>query len=213
MLSAAAEEFLERGYAAAAMSSIAARLTLTKGALAHHFPAKLTFAEALSGELRTAIQASRVFAGETYPQSASRAMVAFMLALGNQATSDIRVAAAVTLLGDCAAPSGDLTRVLDDLLEALESFVSSAQAAGELSTALGATEVAEHLLVTNLGTAFLVRHKHVPEPGRKRLRFVRLTLKACGMPDVDDVVDDVLATLANNSLESLPPSQSVARGR
>lgn len=213
MLSAAAEEFLERGYAAATMASIAGRLSLTKGALAHHFPAKQTFAEALSVELRTAIHASRARAEDAYPQSASRAMVAFLLALGNQATSDTRVAAAVSLLSDRAAPSGGLTQALDDLLEILESFATSAQASGELSTAIGAAEVAEHLLVTNLGTAFLARHKHIPEPGRKRLRFIRLTLKTCGMPDADVIVDDVLATLANNSLASLPLSQSVPRGR
>src|SRR5690625_1507038 len=50
LLYAAALEISERGYSGASFSSVAARLGLTKGAFAYHFPTKRALAVALMEE-------------------------------------------------------------------------------------------------------------------------------------------------------------------
>lgn len=211
LLEAAATEILERGYAAASLSSIAAREGLTKGALAHQFPAKSDFVAALGDALQDAVRRSVAGAREAYPDSPTRALIAFLLHLGARATTDPAVAAATALFSDRAVPGPRLATAVDELLDAIEQFVAEAQRADDVEATLPPADIAEHILITNLGTASFRLHTHATEPRRPRLRYLRITLKGAGFPDVDAVIDEVVASHANGTLPTMPPSKSMTR--
>lgn len=211
LLEAAAAEILERGYAAASLSSIAAREGLTKGALAHQFPAKSDFVAALGEALQDAVRSSVASAAEAYPDSPTRALVAFLLHLGAHATRNPAVAAATVLFSDPAVPGPRLAKAVEELLDATERFVTEAQRTGEVKAMLPPADIAEHIVITNLGTASFRLHTHSTEPGRPRLRYLRITLRGSGFPDVDTVVDDVVESRANGTLHTMPPSKSMTR--
>ncbi|HLT84159.1 MAG TPA: TetR family transcriptional regulator [Phototrophicaceae bacterium] len=211
LLEAAAAEILESGYAAASLSSIAARQGLTKGALAHQFPAKGDFVGAFGDALRDAVRQSAMTAREAFPDSPTRALIAFLLHLGARATREPAVAAATALFSDRAVPGPRLTTAVTELLEETERFVADAQRAGEADSRLPAGDIAEHVLITNLGTASFRLHTHATAPGRPRLRFLRITLTGSGFHDVDDVIDGVVASRANGTLDELPPSKTLTR--
>ncbi|QDB79735.1 TetR/AcrR family transcriptional regulator [Georgenia wutianyii] len=211
LLEAAAAEILECGYAAASLSAIAARHGLTKGALAHQFPTKSAFVSALGDALREAVRASVAAGRKAYPDSPSHALIAFVLHLGSRATSDPAVAAATALFSDRAVPDPRLAGAVGELLEETERFVAEAYAAGEGDSSLPPADVAEHIVVTNLGTASFRLHQHPTGPGRPRLRFLRITLAGAGFHDVDSVIDEVVSSRANGTLDALPPSRSMTR--
>jgi len=211
LLEAAAAEILECGYAAASLSAIAARQGLTKGALAHQFPTKSDFVEALGDTLRDAVRESVTTGRSAYPDSPTRALIAFVLHLGTRATSDPAVAAATALFSDRAAPAPRLAGAVGELLEETERFVTQADAAGEVDGALPSADVAEHIVITNLGTASFRLYQHPAQPTRPRLRFLRITLAGSGFRNVDAVIDGVVASRANGTLEEMPPSKSMSR--
>ena len=88
VLDAAAQEIVERGYAASSLASIAGHLGLTKGALVRKFPAKEDIAWAIIDTLRTVISEEYSRSLEVYPQSGIRAMTRFLLAVGAHATQE-----------------------------------------------------------------------------------------------------------------------------
>src|SRR5690606_34548600 len=71
--------------------------------------------------------------------------------------------------------------------------------------------IAEHILITNLGTASFRLHTHATEPRRPRLRYLRITLKGAGFPDVDAVIAEEAAAHPNGTLPPMPPSKNMTR--
>src|SRR5699024_8593303 len=67
LLYAAALEIAERGYSGASFSSVAARLGLTKGAFAYHFPTKQALAVALMEEFDETFSNAVAHAREDFP--------------------------------------------------------------------------------------------------------------------------------------------------
>ncbi|MGO3678734.1 MAG: TetR family transcriptional regulator, partial [Microbacteriaceae bacterium] len=92
ILEAAAQEFVERGYAAATLSSVAGRLGLTKGALAHHFPTKDELLSGLGEQLSQAIEDSDRVTRAAFPNSGIHAAVAYLVQLSAIAAKNVCVA-------------------------------------------------------------------------------------------------------------------------
>lgn len=199
MLDAAAAEMIEHGYAAASMSSIAARLGLTKGALAHHFPVKRDFIGSLAAALEEAVNASAEVARRTFPDRSAHALLAFLVDLADWTARDPQVAAATYLFTDRAAPDDDLVHAVGIYLARLEELVVQAQDAGVLDRSVSAAEIAEYTLATNLGTAYVSLRMPASGRRRRRHRFLLLTLGAAGLEDANGVAEEVLAALAGDS--------------
>lgn len=100
IIEAAAAELLERGYAGASLSRIAARLHVTKGALAYHFPTKSKLLDVLAEALLGAVTDTYSRAMRTFPSSGSRTCVAHMATFGHAITDDVVVAAGASLFTD-----------------------------------------------------------------------------------------------------------------
>lgn len=204
MLDAAAHEFIEHGYAATSLSSVAGRLHLTKGALAHHFPTKDALLDGLGETLSAAIAESERVTLLAYPDNGIQAIITYMLHLGSTAAQNIQVAAALVLLTDRGTPQNVLRELFFEWLDALQLLLRNAQERGEIAENLDLDEVSEFLLATNVGTTLIPSRSGVKENRKKRLRFLRLALTSLGAEDVDGKVDEVLTTQAN-ALVILPP--------
>src|SRR5690606_38322262 len=111
LLDAAAREFIECGYAATSLASVAGRLGLTKGALAHHFPTKKALLTGLADSFRHANREADRLSRETYPESGLHSAVAFMLHLGATAAQNVQVASALVLVTDRGTPSNEFSEV------------------------------------------------------------------------------------------------------
>ncbi|MGO2112994.1 MAG: TetR family transcriptional regulator, partial [Pseudoclavibacter sp.] len=132
MLRAAALEMLEKGYAGATLSSIAARLELTKGALARQFPSKHEFAVAIMNDLHESVKQQAVRARGTYPDSGIRALVHHYVGIATHMATSATTSAAFTLLADRSAPSTGLRDVLDTIESVVQGFIEQAIELGEL---------------------------------------------------------------------------------
>ncbi|WP_293787462.1 TetR/AcrR family transcriptional regulator [uncultured Aeromicrobium sp.] len=211
VLDAAAIEMMQHGYAASSLSSIAAHLGLTKGALVRRFPTKEHFAWGIIDTLRRVLEEERVTSLEVYPNSGVRAMIRFFLAVGIHAMQNLQVSAAVVLFTDRASPAFELADLLQDWKKALADFLSVAQREGEVSASEDVDELAEYVFVTNMGEAVFGVRSYAPDPSTERLRFIRRTLKYSGVTDADEIVNEVLRTHADGSLGDLPPRSGIAR--
>lgn len=192
ILFAAAEEFIERGYAAATLSSVAGRLGLTKGALAHHFPAKEQLLVGLGEQLSQAIIDSEKITKVAYPDSGIHSAVAYMVHLGAIAAKNIQVAAALQLLTDRGAPPSVISELIFVWLDGLARFLKQAQDSGQISKTIDTQEAAEFMLTTNIGTTLIPSRTKTPQNRRKRLNFIRLGMLSLGAENANTVVDEVL---------------------
>src|SRR5699024_3069103 len=104
ILAAAACEITQHGYAASSLSSIASHLGLTKGALVRRFPAKEQLAWGITATLRDAIAQERERSLKMYPRSGIRALLRFLLGIGEQAAVNPQFGAAVVLFFDRSSP-------------------------------------------------------------------------------------------------------------
>src|SRR5690606_15696439 len=87
---------------------------------------------------------------------------------------------------------------------ALADFVDAARTSGETDSSIDSVAVAEHIVITNLGSAMLSRRVGTErEPAR--MRYTRLTLKASGFADVDMIADEVLDSWTSGRDSTLPP--------
>lgn len=189
---AAAQEFLEHGYAGASLARIAGRLGLTKGALVYHFRAKADFASYFVDVVRQATRQANAFAKETYPNCGPRRLLLYFLVMGAWREKEQQVAAGIALFADRASPAYEADDVIRDWLAlSVEGFEASPvreHADGETSP----LEAAEMFLVTNLGALFFGRHVRLNAKGTEPLRFLRLALTAVGVSDVDKHTQDVI---------------------
>lgn len=190
---AAAQEFVERGYAGASLSRIAARLGLTKGALVYHFRAKADFASYFARIVQDAIGQADAFARAQYPECGSRRLLLHFMLIRIWKANEPQLAAGMALLADSASPSFEADEVIRDWLTISVDAFKACQARGVSLGTESALEAAEMFIVTNLGAAFFARHVRFNAPGTKPMRFTRLALTAVGIPDADAHAEEVLA--------------------
>lgn len=192
ILEAAAQEFVERGYAAATLSSVAGRLGLTKGALAHHFPTKDELLSGLGEQLSQAIEDSDRVTRAAFPNSGIHAAVAYLVQLSAIAAKNVCVASTLVLLTDRGAPPSAISELILEWLDGLVSFLKQAQDSGQIAPEVDVEEFGEFMLATNIGTTLIPSRTPTPQNRRKRLRFIRLGLASLGLENPDQVVDEVL---------------------
>lgn len=192
ILIAAAQEFIDRGYAATTLSSVAGRLGLTKGALAHHFPTKDELLVGLAEQLKEAILESDKITRLAYPDSGIHAAVAYLVQLSAIAAKNVQVAATLLLLTDRGAPPNVISELIFNWLDGLTAFLQQAKDAQQIDSVINVEEAAEYMLATNIGTTLIPSRSSVPQNRRKRLKFIRLGITSLGVQDANRVVDDVL---------------------
>ena len=193
ILDAAAAEMLQHGYAASSLSAIASRLGLTKGALVRRFPTKEALAQALVENLRAEVVSQRERSAQAYPDSGVRAMIDFLWELGTASEAKPLAAAAAVLITDRTSPTFAMTEVVAVWRSALVAFFERARQLGELPEPSSASELAEYALITSIGEAALSAHVYSPAARGEPLHFLRFTLTAAGVVDVDGQIDEVLA--------------------
>lgn len=189
---AAALEFLEQGFSAASLSSIAQRLGLTKGALVYHFPEKAAFATHFIELVNDANRLAEEFACAEYPHSGSRKLLLQFLQVRTWREMHPEFAAGVALTIDGGSPTSSAADVLRSWLRsATEAFQQCAEA-GQLDPAVTPLEAAEMFVVTNLGATFFGDFVRLNAPGTQQLRFVRLALLSLGFADAHEQADEVI---------------------
>lgn len=195
ILEAAAAEMMQHGYAASSLSSIALRMSLTKGALARQFPTKDELARAVMDDLKTTILAQRELSLAAYPDSGIRATVHFLLTLGRKPDEDTLMAAGIVLLTDRTSPTFGDAGTLAVWNESLGTFFEMAKRDGELLSEASANDLAEYTLVTYIGEVVFAAGAHSPAAQAEPLHFLRFTLRAAGVRHIDAVIDEVSASL------------------
>ncbi|MDN3496864.1 TetR/AcrR family transcriptional regulator [Planococcus sp. APC 4015] len=191
ILRAAAAEILADGYASASLSSIAARLGLTKGALAYHFPSKWDAAEALFAHTSAVYDELRQGVRDDGLRGV-RALVA-MLARGALRTrTDVVFAAANSLIMTPGHLTFELPPVLIMLIDTYAEYLTEAIEDGEVSADLDVVEAAEEMMVTYIGGMMLFT-RHPERQGPRPMRLTRRQLTMMGVADADAIVDEMLA--------------------
>ena len=195
MLDAAAEEMIERGYAASSLSSIAARLSLTKGAFAREFPTKGMLAHEIMESLARAIEGEHSAALAAFPGSGTRALARFLFGVDVLVRREPQVAAAISLLSDRALPALESKRSLEAWRGAVGELFERALADGEVVEAVEAADAVGFLAVSKLGATVLEVRRIDPNARERGLSVMRFALRAVGLRDVDAAVDDAIAQL------------------
>lgn len=192
MLIAAGEEFIKHGYAATSLSSVAGRLDLTKGALAHHFPTKDALLTGLGEALDTALDDADAVSRNAYPDSGIRAAIAFLVQLGDYAAKNVQVAATLLLLTDRGTPPDIFAELTVKWLDRVATFIEQGIELGEISTSIEPGDASEFLLASNTVANQLPESTPILQRRKKRLRFIRLGIQALSVGDSDGIVDEVL---------------------
>lgn len=194
LLSAAAEEILEHGYAASSMAKIARRLDLTKGALGHHFPTKRTILVALLDEsVRAAGDIARQVSA-LFPDSPLRACLALFAGITVRGRIDPVAGAALLLFQDPSVPAVDLVRIRDGLFAQVVQLVQRASDEEGHRFSLPDEAVARYLQTIIAGFLFDARFPDRDQHGDERL-FMTAALTGIGVADADAVMGDVYAAL------------------
>jgi AcrR family transcriptional regulator len=202
LLAAAAAEIIAAGYTAASMSSIAARLGMTKGALAYHFPAKRDLAVALASHLNEAVEAAHRDSLAVFPDSGLRAMLAYLFNLGERCQT-IENAAGTVLAFDPVGHELDIPEAIPVLRRHFEEMLERASRSGELRAGAPEAEAGARMATIYTIGAFAFQHRY-PEDQRQDLRGVKMLLAAVGAADPEAVTSDV-ATAQRRGLVPAPP--------
>ena len=191
MLDAAAQEMLARGYAGSSLASIAARIELTKGALAREFPTKDLLAREVLRALTRTIMREHQVASARFPESPARALVRYLIGVDWCVRHQVQVASATSLLSDRALPAGMTAEPIEAWRTAVRGIVSDAVERGEIPPEVDAIEAARFLSVSNLGAAVLEVRSGTDEGADQRIRSnLRFALRAVGIGDVDRIVEE-----------------------
>lgn len=185
ILMAASQEFIHQGYAATSLASIAARIGLTKGALARPFPSKEQLAWGIIDAVHTLLEEGRARIQDAHPSSGIRPLLEYLAALNSEQHCDPRVTAALALLIDRSSPTYGVTTLADDLTHALEGFLSTAQRCGELPPDTRPRELAQLIFVTFMGQTAVGDPTQTPS---ERRRFIGATPRTLGATDVDAIL-------------------------
>ncbi|MBK0422200.1 TetR/AcrR family transcriptional regulator [Leucobacter sp. CSA2] len=192
MIRAAASEMLADGYAGSSLASIAARIDLTKGALAREFPTKDLLAHEVLAAMATAIQREHAIARAEYPDSPARRLVRFLVGFDDSVRREVEVAAATSLLADRVLPAGMTLPPIDAWRAAVGEVVGEAHAAGDIPANVGVAASAQFLSVANLGNAVLEARGDVDGALERSRSILRLAMRAIELVDMERVLADVL---------------------
>lgn len=142
---AAAAEFDEVGYAAASLSSIAARLGKTKGAMSYHFSSKASLArEVVETQYRQWEGVLGGIRGDGH--RGVDAMILLAFAVAARFRDDVLVRAGIRLQHDAGLHGVDLPTPFVSWIDMTRELLTEAQAAGELDSVLDADAAAEVLV-------------------------------------------------------------------
>jgi AcrR family transcriptional regulator len=191
ILRAAAAEILADGYASASLSSIAARLGLTKGALAYHFPSKWDAADALFVHTTAVYDDLRRSVRDDGLRGV-RALVATLARSGLRTRTDVVFAAANSLIVTPGDLRFELPPILVQLIDTYAEYLREAVDDGEVPADLDVVEAAEEIVAMSIG-ALLLFTRHPERQGARAMRLTRRQLKAIGVVDADAIVDEMLA--------------------
>lgn len=194
ILRAAAAEFLADGYRSASLSSIAARLGLTKGALAYHFPSKWDAAEALFAHTIAVYDDLRLSAREEGLRG-TRALVALLARGGRRTRTDVVFAAANSLIVTPGDLRFELPPILVMLIDIYAGYLREAIEDGEAPADLDVVEAAEAVVATSIG-GLLLFTRHPERQGPRPMRLTRRQLTSIGLVDVDRIIDEMIETAA-----------------
>ena len=187
ILHAAAAEFDEVGYAAASLSSIAARLGRTKGAMSYHFSSKASLAQEVAanqyeqwGEVLERIRA------DGYDGIEALVLLAFVVAA--RFRDDVVVRAGIRLQQDAGLHGVDLPTPFvgwNDLTKRLLDNASDVQ----LPPGLDTEEVAEVMVEAFAGLEQVsYRLAHATDIGDRVRRYWLLLLPGLGIGDAENLV-------------------------
>lgn len=202
LLSAAAAEIIQHGYSGASMSSIAARLGMTKGAFAYHFPAKRDLAMAMAQRLLATVEQSHARTCEAVPEGGLRALVAYILDVGQQCTLPEN-AAGVVLAIDAQLAALDLPRALPVFERNLALRIEEAAAHGELRDPTVDTALATRYTALHVVGSFVYLRLD-PASQNSDLHMMRMCITALGAKDPEAVIKDVLAAQREGIVSPTP---------
>ena len=142
---AAAAEFDEVGYAAASLSSIAARLGKTKGAMSYHFSSKASLArevvESQYSQWQTVLGSIRADG-----HGGLDAMILLAFAVAGRFRDDVLVRAGIRLQHDAGLHGVELPTPFVSWMEITRTLLTEAAANGELESVLDIDATAEVLV-------------------------------------------------------------------
>ncbi|TQJ30576.1 TetR/AcrR family transcriptional regulator [Microbacterium sp. SLBN-146] len=189
LLRAAAAEIRLHGYAGASLSSIAARLGMTKGSLAYHFPSKRDVALALftsmehtHGELRTGVADDGL--------RGIRALLTLLARTTSRGRTDPVFTAGTSLIVMSGALPFEVPRVFDDLITAYAASLDEARIDGEIASDTDVGQAAEDILASMIGS-WIVRARTPDRPDTPPLRLAHAVLHSIGVADSEDVLRDL----------------------
>ncbi|OJU40230.1 MAG: hypothetical protein BGN97_02690 [Microbacterium sp. 69-10] len=200
LLTAASEEMIERGYAAASLSRIAARLGLTKGALGHHFPTKQDIAIAVFDRAdEIAVQVAED-ARRLFPDSAIRGCIAYFAGLARAGAADPIAAAWLALYQDRSVPVEIARRGYVTSRDVVAGFLADhlSRECGELRMPPAQATLFLQLLVSGeLAIArFLTDYS-----AQNAVDSFATALTGLGVPDAEAVVIDGIQAVWTSSRE------------
>ena len=188
LLYAAALEIAERGYSGASFSSVAARLGLTKGAFAYHFPTKQALAVALMEEFDETFSNAVAHAREDFPSDDLRTALFALREIEAKADTEPVVAAAFILMCDPQPPVEEIHETFRRWIATFIEFLQNAKAsAGRVTGPLedAATSSSSPLGLTNLS------HRTFARSSAKD-QMHRLLFSALGVSNTEALITEVL---------------------
>lgn len=194
LLHAAAFEIAERGYSGASFSSVAARLGLTKGAFAYHFPTKQALAVALMEEFGNSFTRAVSRARDVFPDDDLRTALRGLGIIENMADTEPVVAAAFILMCDPQPPVEQIREKFVWWVETFSGFIERAAEMGQLELSVPIEEAAEFLVISLLGLTNL-SHRMLARSSTKDQLHLQLLLTAIGVKDTAAMVNEVFGSV------------------
>jgi len=190
---AAAAEFDEVGYAAASLSSIAARLGRTKGAMSYHFSSKASLAQEVAGyhysrwgDVLGGIR------GAGYAGLEAMVMLAFCVA--GRFRDDVLVRAGIRLQHDAGLHGVELPMPFSWWISMTRSLLTEASEAGELAPDLDLDAAAEVLVEAFTGVQQVAHRVSGAQDIHERVEhYWLLLLPGLGVTNVPDLVQRLSA--------------------
>lgn len=195
ILTAAAQEFIDSGYAGATLSAIAGRMGLTKGALTYHFRTKDSIVSALVEHVLGVLQDVDDRASTVFPTRGIETLVAFVTGLGAALIADQVTAAPMMLIVDRAAPKAASESLVDDWSRRMAAFFDNAERQQGYTLQLPPAEAADFLIAAVSGVWLHARLRTSLRAPERRLFLTQQVLVALGIHDADVRVREVMAAI------------------
>lgn len=195
LLTAAAEEILQQGYAAASMARIAERIGLTKGAFSHHFPTKDTLIEAAMQHVVRLAPSLVESATALFPESPIRICVGIMGCIAAASVMDPVVGASLLMFQDPSVSVVNLVPVQQAMVGMFEPCFRGAVDREGYHLTMPTDDAAQFVVLVLIGSLSARRFPGMFDLRRERI-FVQAALAGLGIHDAEAVVGDVLDTLS-----------------